>query len=114
MKHGDGSFASPIHLLAEAGADAEGRFSCFTKTFLFYKELSLSEILFVNQHNIGYKYLDGQGEINMDERKVEVSYKVIADAKEILTVAIFINQRLLHIVAGKTSVMIPKLNKLFG
>ncbi|WP_442596611.1 hypothetical protein [Neobacillus sp. D3-1R] len=50
----------------------------------------------------------------MDERKVEVSYKVIADAKEILTVAIFINQRLLHIVAGKTSVMIPKLNKLFG
>lgn len=49
----------------------------------------------------------------MNDRTMEVSYKVISEFRGILTVAIFIDKKLLHIVTGKTEIMITKLNKLF-
>jgi hypothetical protein len=45
---------------------------------------------------------------------VEVSYEVISESMDILTVAFFIDKKLMYIIAGRTNVMIPKLNKLFG
>ncbi|MFD2445003.1 hypothetical protein ACFSO7_13615 [Bacillus sp. CGMCC 1.16607] len=51
--------------------------------------------------------------MDINEGPVEVSYKIISDVMDILTVVIFIDKKLLHIVAGKKEIMIAKLNKLF-
>ncbi|MHC0037621.1 hypothetical protein [Pseudoneobacillus sp. C159] len=50
---------------------------------------------------------------NHDE-KVEVSYQVISETEETLTVAFFIDNQLFHIVSGERGIMIEKLTKLFG
>jgi hypothetical protein len=50
---------------------------------------------------------------NHDEN-VEISYQVISETDEILTVAFFVDNQLLHIVAGERDLMIEKLLKLFG
>jgi hypothetical protein len=52
--------------------------------------------------------------VDINDSIVEISYKVISESMDILTVAFFIDKKLIHIIAGKTNVMIPKLNKLFG
>jgi hypothetical protein len=44
---------------------------------------------------------------------VEVSYQVMSDSRGIWTVAFFINSQLLHIIAAKSEIMIPKLDRLF-
>ncbi|CAG9607091.1 hypothetical protein [Pseudoneobacillus rhizosphaerae] len=52
--------------------------------------------------------------MNTNDSNVEVSYKVISESKDIITVAFFVDKKLIHIFAGQTNVMIPKINKLFG
>jgi hypothetical protein len=51
--------------------------------------------------------------LDINEWPVEVSYKVISESMDILTVAFFIDKKLLHIIAGNTEIMISKINKLF-
>jgi hypothetical protein len=51
--------------------------------------------------------------LDINDSTVEVSYMVISESMDILTVAFFIDKKLIHIFAGQTNLMISKLNKLF-
>jgi hypothetical protein len=51
--------------------------------------------------------------MNENRENVEVSYKVVSDSMGIWTVAFFVDDKLLHIIAGEAGIMLQKLNQLF-
>jgi hypothetical protein len=46
--------------------------------------------------------------------KVEISYQVLSETMGISTVAFFKDKKLLYIVAGKTDIIMSKLNSIFN
>jgi hypothetical protein len=51
--------------------------------------------------------------LDHNERPIEISYQVISNALDTLTVAFFVDNKLLHIISGNTDVMLSKINRLF-
>ncbi|HLO12309.1 MAG TPA: hypothetical protein VK190_08765 [Pseudoneobacillus sp.] len=51
--------------------------------------------------------------MDYNDGKVEISYQVLSESMGILTVAFFMDQQLLHIIAGEKEIMIAKLNTIF-
>jgi hypothetical protein len=52
-------------------------------------------------------------ELNDNDEKVEISYQIMSETMGITTVAFFKDKQLLHIIAGKSDIMISKLNAIF-
>jgi hypothetical protein len=52
--------------------------------------------------------------LNDHQDTVEISYQVISEALGIITVAIFKDNQLLHIISGRTDMMMSKLNQIFN